>query len=401
MVIGISLVLVFSTLSFVLQIENQNNAYQETTEPLILKLGNDLAINSAVNILTKNVVNSLVINIDSLRELQSYIENSHSSVFIVGHGSPVGLLVNRKVVSWNIINSIEFKGKHEYFIACDSANGLITNSNKITAFSGVVDSRVASLSSAAINDFYNGETKSAESLLKSAVSYQKDIANGVRSILPLDIFSDIVNSVPVPSGMSLWISTSWWYPWVQLHADFSSTSVSPKIESVMDIFGGNTIKINGNTVTSPSGFAPMATHDPAYCGSNIYCDVSNFFWDNYANIALLTLTGVAVGGALATSYDPSLVTITFLTFFTSLAVTTTAMDGYNLLFVGILVFGLSDLLMLSGLVSSTNPIMTALSALSLAFSVDPLGRIVFTIETIAVIATAILMILSGHATTPE
>jgi hypothetical protein len=157
----------------------------DSTSPLILKMGNDVAVESATSVLREDITNLRIKEIDSIRDLDYPVKVAHAEVFYVGHGNQNGLQIGNDVVAWETM-----RGKidsspavHHWVIACDSNNILRPKDRSITAIPGEIDAVVSSHIALAVRD--NALTQEPNSHLQKAMEHYQDIQNGVTDKLPL------------------------------------------------------------------------------------------------------------------------------------------------------------------------------------------------------------------------
>jgi len=112
----------------------------DQSSPLILKLGDDEAIDSSIAIIDSHVSNARIKEVSSQDQLLTYTRSSYSEVFYVGHGTPAGLAVNDQIMSWNAIKEVQFKGVKQYFVSCNSG---VMDSPRAIGFAGEVDAELA------------------------------------------------------------------------------------------------------------------------------------------------------------------------------------------------------------------------------------------------------------------
>jgi len=119
---------------------------QPITVPVIVKLGNDQAINTAVNVLQSNLKeDAIVVEFDTVWYLL-IIWRAYKYVIWVGHGSRQGVLIRGKIFSWDTLYSY-LKGSpaRDIVLACHS--DVISNISKgrFIGFPGLVDAKIGAL----------------------------------------------------------------------------------------------------------------------------------------------------------------------------------------------------------------------------------------------------------------
>ncbi len=116
-------------------------------KPLILKIGDDAAVNTAVQTLQQYLGSYRIVAVTSEQDLYRTL-GSAVAIFIVGHGNEVGVgTATRMIVTWNGVKTFlqMYSAVRAYIIACDAQNAL--NKYNINGFgtAGKIDAEIAAL----------------------------------------------------------------------------------------------------------------------------------------------------------------------------------------------------------------------------------------------------------------
>ena len=79
---------------------------QQLSAPVILKLGNDKAIDYTVNEILTFIPTAIVISINDVNALKDASKSSEAYTVFVGHGSQTGLAVGKELIPWALITNI-------------------------------------------------------------------------------------------------------------------------------------------------------------------------------------------------------------------------------------------------------------------------------------------------------
>ncbi len=114
---------------------------------LIVKIGDDAAVNTAVQTLQHYLASYRLVSITSEQELHQTL-GSAVAIFIVGHGNAKGLgTATHLIVTWSTIKTFlqPYSSAKAYVIACDAKSAL--NEYNINAFGtfGTIDAEIGAL----------------------------------------------------------------------------------------------------------------------------------------------------------------------------------------------------------------------------------------------------------------
>ncbi len=156
-IVGILVLLMTMGTLFVtpLTLGEQMYRLDSLTKPLIVKIGEDAAVNTAVSTLQKYLGSFRMVQIGSERELQTVL-GSHVAIFIVGHGNSEGLggTPMQVVLTWNSIKTFlqAYSKAKAYVIACDAQTSLENVNIKAFGTTGKIDAEIGALQ--ALAKFY-------------------------------------------------------------------------------------------------------------------------------------------------------------------------------------------------------------------------------------------------------